>query len=76
MDRSALERVCREVTRSFPELEGARPTLRRQPTPSGETQYLLVFKAQVALPGGRTLARVVRVVADARGGIVRISTSR
>lgn len=76
MDRASLERVCQQVVRSFPELEGVRPTLRRQATPGGDDQYLLLFKTHADLPGGRSLNRIVRVVADPQGNIVRISTSR
>lgn len=77
MERDALARVSAEVTRSFPEMAGVRPSVRRQEAPrTGVPQYLLIYKGSGELPGGRTISRVVRVVADEDGRIVRISTSK
>ncbi len=77
MDPDAVAKVGRQVARSFPEMAGVRPTVKHQPLPGGEgDQYLLTFKGKAELPGGKQLTRIVRVVADDRGRIVRISTSR
>lgn len=77
MEKDALDRVSKQVARSFPEMGGVRPTVRRQEAPaSGIPQYLLVYKGSAPLPGGRTISRIVRVVADEHGQIVRISTSK
>jgi hypothetical protein len=58
-------------------MSGARPAVKTQTAPSGgREQYLLTFKGKAPLPGGRELTRIVRVVADDRGQILRISTSR
>lgn len=77
MQRSLVEQVSREVARSFPEMAGVRPTVRRQETGRhANPQYLLVYKGKAELPGGRLLNRVVRVVVDERGRIVRMSTSK
>lgn len=75
MDQDAIERVTREVVRTYPEMRGVKPSVRREPRASQEL-YLLTYKGKVALPGGRQLSRIVRVTSDARGRIVRISTSR
>lgn len=74
MDKATVEKVVRQVVRTFPEMDGVTPTVRQQPGDS--PQFLLTFKGKAALPGGRTLTRIVRVVADDRGRILRISTSR
>lgn len=75
MDNSARERIRRQVTRSFPEMNGVRPKVERKG--NGTTaQFLLIFKGKAKLPNGRSMNRIVRVVADNRGKIVRISTSR
>lgn len=77
MDSDAIAKVGRQVVRNFPEMAGVRPTVKRQTAPSADPgQFVLTYKGKVSLPGGRQLSRIVRVVADERGGIVRMSTSR
>ncbi len=77
MHKSLVEQISREVARSFPEMVGVRPTVRRQEAGrNANPQYLLVYKGKADLPGGRLLNRIVRVVVDERGRIVRISTSK
>lgn len=76
MDKSSKERISKEVARSFPEMKGVRPTVKPQGTRGNGQLYLLVYKGQAELPGGRTMKRIVRVVADENGSIIRISTSR
>lgn len=75
MDRDAIARVTREVVRTYPEMEGVSPTVRRE-TQAPQEQYTLTYKGKVALPGGRQLNRIVRATADPHGRIVRLSTSR
>ncbi len=76
MDREALARISRQVAKTFPEMAETSPSVRRQVEPSGGEQFLLTYKGKAELPGGRTMSRIVRVVADGRGRIIRISTSR
>ena len=76
MDREAISRVIKQVVKTFPEMTGVKPAVKEQSAPNGGEQYLLTFKGKAALPGGRELTRIVRVVADERGSILRISTSR
>jgi len=75
MDPDAIERVTREVVRTYAEMQGVSPTVRRE-TQAPKEQYILTYKAKVNLPGGKTMNRIVRVTADARGRVQRISTSR
>ena len=75
MDPDAVERVTREVVRTYAEMRGVSPTVRRE-TRSPQEQYILTYKAKVNLPGGKTMNRIVRVTADPRGRVERISTSR
>jgi hypothetical protein len=75
MEKGTIQKVSRQVVRTFPEMDGVSPTVRSQP--GGESgQYLLTYKGKAALPGGKSLTRIVRVVSDERGRILRISTSR
>jgi hypothetical protein len=76
METDVQNRIARQVVRSFPEMNGVTPSVRRQSEKHGQSQFLLVFKGKASLPGGRTLTRIVRVVADESGNIVRMSTSR
>jgi len=75
MDPDAIERVSREVVRIYAEMQGVSPTIRRE-TRGAQEQYVLTYKAKVSLSGGKTMSRIVRVTADARGRVQRISTSR
>jgi hypothetical protein len=75
MEKGTIQKVSRQVVRTFPEMDGVSPTVRAQ-TGSEASQYLLTYKGKAALPGGKSLTRIVRVVADERGRILRISTSR
>jgi hypothetical protein len=77
MDRATLEKLSREVTRQFPEMSGIKPILRKQGKSSPEGQrYELTYKGKADLPGGRKISRIVRVIADESGHIIRISTSK
>jgi hypothetical protein len=75
MEKGTIQKVSRQVVRTFPEMDGVTPTVRAQPG-SDADQYLLTYKGKAALPGGKSLTRIVRVVADDTGRIVRITTSR
>ena len=75
MEKGTIQKVSRQVVRTFPEMDGISPTVRAQ-AGGGAGQYLLTYKGKAALPGGKSLTRIVRVVADDRGRILRISTSR
>jgi hypothetical protein len=75
MDPDAIERVTREVVRTYAEMQGVSPIVRRE-TQAAQEQYILTYKAKVNLPGGKTMNRIVRVTADPRGRVQRISTSR
>jgi len=76
MDQDTKQRIAHHVSRSFPEMNGVRPSVRQQGGKNGNAQYLLIFKGKSSLPGGRTMNRIVRVVADESGNIIRMSTSR
>lgn len=75
--KDIVKTVSREVTRKFPEMAGVQPSVKQQKTRSGEVaQILLTFKGKAVLPGGKTIKRIVRVVANERGQIQKISTSK
>ncbi len=77
MDPKTVARLSKQVTQKFPEMAGARPSVRRDPSAKkGEERFLLTFKGKAVLPGGRTMRRIVRVVADAHGHVLKMSTSK
>jgi hypothetical protein len=77
-----IDVIARQVYRQFPELKDARPQVQNQTgagakTPgAGGPRFVLTFKGQGRGPGGQSIARIVRVVADERGKVLKISTSR
>ena len=79
-----LQVISQSVYRKFPEVAGARPSVRPQSLPTGKRlgeahpgpHYLLTFKSIGSSPEGRLLPRFVRVVVDEEGRIIKISTSR
>ncbi|MGH2619990.1 MAG: hypothetical protein ACRDHG_05395 [Anaerolineales bacterium] len=77
MNRETVGKITRTVVEQFPELDGVRPAVRRQEPPGDSPpQFLLTYKGAARLPNGKSMQRVVRVVADEAGHVIRISTSR
>lgn len=72
MDPALVTAICNQVYRKFPEVAGAKPRIQSRP----EDQTLLIFQGSAQAADGRTLPRTVRVVADARGKILKMTTSR
>jgi hypothetical protein len=75
-----IETITRQVYRQFPEVRDARPTVQNQQgakaPASAAGRYLLTYRGRGAGPSGQTILRIVRVVADDRGKVLKISTSR
>ena len=77
MKCSIIAKLNRQVAEKFPEMKGVNPTVRRGPQPKdGDQRYTLTYKGKADLPGGRKISRIVRVIADEEGRILRISTSK
>jgi hypothetical protein len=72
MESSAISHVSQSVYRQFPELRGAHPTVHSQPG----GKYLLTFSGKVQTSDGKSLTRTVRVTADEKGSVLKLSTSR
>ena len=75
MKSKVKTKINKQVSKSFPEMRGISPSVKREGKGSKE-HYLLVYTGQAELPGGRSIKRIVRVVADETGSILRMSTSR
>ncbi|MBX3046454.1 MAG: hypothetical protein KF698_05615 [Anaerolineales bacterium] len=77
MDNQIVKAIAQQIHRQFPELAGEQPSVRAQANAksAGGATYLLTFKGRPA-SSGPSLARTVRVVADARGKVLKVTTSR
>lgn len=78
---SQIELIAKQVYQKFPDLKGASPAVQSRAAPGAKTpgageQYLVTFKGGGQTAGRQTILRVVRVTADARGRVLKISTSR
>jgi len=67
-----LNEIYQQVYQKFPEVLGKTPVKHVQP--NGQT--LLVFKGQGIGPNGTRIARIVRVLVNEKGKIVKMTTSR
>ncbi len=79
MDQHTLQHISQEVYRQYPEFKGVRPKVQTQGSTakgSGASTFLLTFQQEVVLPDRRKLNRMLRVVADENGKIIRVTTSR
>jgi hypothetical protein len=76
MEKSLISKLTRSVTRKYPEMASSKPSVRKQSKPGGGIQFLLTYKGKARLPGGRTMSRIVRVVADENGRLIRMSSSK
>lgn len=72
MDSRLIETICRQIYRQFPEVSGSKPKI----TPQGTAHTLLIFSGKVKAADGKTIARVVRVVVDEKGKMIKTTTSR
>ncbi|MDW8327890.1 MAG: hypothetical protein RMK99_15115 [Anaerolineales bacterium] len=73
-----IEAISRQVYGRFPEVKGARPSVQTQSAKSAGAgqRFVLTFKGSGQSAGGRAIQRIVRVITDEHGRILRISTSR
>lgn len=75
MNAKSLQKIEDRIYRQFPEVAGKRPKVTQQKS-GRAANYLLTFSGRADGPGGRSIARTVRVVADEGGRILKVSTSR
>lgn len=81
MDPELVKSISQKTYRRFPEFDGIRPKVRKQPLPQGQgysqtTRYLLTYQIQASGPGGISIPRWVRVVANENGKIIKTTTSK
>lgn len=83
MDPKIVKSLSAKIYRQFPEMAGVQPKLRLQRTTQAKSvnsdppsTYLLTFHTKVNISGGKSIPRWVRVVVNAKGTILKITTSR
>jgi hypothetical protein len=78
MNSKAITDVKQRIYRQFPEVSGEQPSVKAQAGAKspGQPSYLLTFKGNAHDAGGPSFSRTVRVVADANGRILKVTTSR
>jgi len=85
MESKAVASISKTIYRQFPEVAGVKPKIKKQPIPgasknkssnSATHNYLLTFKKNIKGPGGQTIPRMVRVVANPSGKIIKTTTSK
>ena len=75
MKAKYIDKISNEVYRKHPDLKGVKPKVTpREGVKSSDT--LLVYQKKVSGPGGKSINRIVRAVADESGKIKKISTSK
>lgn len=72
MNAETLEKICRKVYRSHPEVGDVKPKVSKQ----GEDKYLLLFTNKATLSNNRQITHIIRVVSSSQGEILKISSSR
>jgi hypothetical protein len=81
MDTKLIKSISSQVYQRFPEMAGHHPKVTKQPTSQAKSisvisKYLLTYKGTVQAQNGKSIPRMVRVVADSNGKILKITTSR
>jgi hypothetical protein len=80
MDKKIVISINNKVYHRFPELIGKAPKIRSQNTRAKNARslptYLLIYSGTVRISGNKTMPRLVRVVVNEKGKILKISTSR
>ena len=77
LNASQLDTISRQIYQKFPDLKGTSPVVQSQSapgakSPGGADQYLVVFKSKTP----QNIVRVIRVTADGKGRVLKISASR
>ncbi len=81
LERSHIKAISAKVYRRFPELKEVSPDVRAQATPKSmrtksRNRFLLTFRGTAHLPGGKSMQRVVRVVANDKGRVLKMALSK
>ena len=81
MEAKQLKTISSKIYRQFPEVSGCAPKVSPQSpilakSKSTEITYLITYRGQVKSANGKNITRIVRVIADSHGKIVKVTTSK
>lgn len=81
LDHRHINEITKHVYKRFPEMQGSRPVVQVQNgtparMPVKEPNFVITYHATARSAKGNAIQRHVRVVTDARGKIIRMTTSR
>jgi hypothetical protein len=83
LESKVIASVSKKVNSRFPDVSSSHPTIRAQnppqsksTAPGSSSTYLLTYRGSALLPGGKSIPRLVRVVVNVQGKILKITTSR
>lgn len=79
MNSKILKSISIQVYKYFPELEGASPKVQPQTLSKSLAEprnFLIVYRRTIKTDQGKSLQRIVRVVATSQGKILKMTTSR
>ena len=74
MSLDIIESICNQVYSQFPDLKGIKPITQKMAGP-GSGNILVIFKGSTKTASGKNLPRVVRVVANESGKVIKMTTS-
>lgn len=74
MSPNIMDSICSQVYSQFPDLKGVKPVTQKMAGP-GAGNLLLIFKGSSKTSSGKSLPRVVRVVASESGKVIKMTTS-
>ena len=77
MDPKVVEKISKKVYSQFPDMKGKKPKIAHSKTVSSSSaNYVLTYNTMAKDIRGNKIPRHVRVVANDKGKIIKISTSR
>ncbi len=81
MDTKHLQSISAQIYRRFPEVAGHQPKVQIQSgshtkSNGSDSTYLIIYRGSVLSPNGKNIPRIVRVIANAQGRILKVTTSR
>ena len=79
MNDKYLKSISSKVSRQFPEVAKSKPKVQRQSgqeSKSSSSTYLITYRGKAKTADGKSINRIVRVTANDRGKIIKITTSR
>ena len=79
-----VKSISAKVHRKFPELKGVVPSINKQSIPNNKilsktnhtSRYLLTYKGVASMPGGHTMHKIVRVVVNNKGQVLKMTLSK